>query len=165
MLETPWASASIPWISWWTPAPTSRGSPFSTIWWGKRRKKTRTRWPLWMSSLRISPRPPSECLIRYETKNDNSCPRKITLTVTWNDSSKYIFLSNDNFAIQTYCIFSVTCKWLSEFDRFTVDALTGEVRQVKTSVTKLRKDLDSCPDDVRNQLKTFIQVRVDTIHT
>lgn len=45
------------------------------------------------------------------------------------------------------------------FERFTVDALTAEVRQIKTSVTKLHKDLESCPDDVKNQLKTFIQVR------
>lgn len=40
-----------------------------------------------------------------------------------------------------------------------MDALTAEVRQIKTSVTKLHKDLESCPDDVKNQLKTFIQVR------
>lgn len=39
-----------------------------------------------------------------------------------------------------------------------MDALTNEVKQTKTSVTKLHKDLADCPDDVKNQLKTFIQV-------
>lgn len=46
---------------------------------------------------------------------------------------------------------------LAKASKFTVDSLTAEVRQIKTSVTKLHKDLESCPDDVKNQLKTFIQ--------
>ncbi|XP_062592916.1 inverted formin-2-like, partial [Saccostrea cucullata] len=46
---------------------------------------------------------------------------------------------------------------LAKASRLTVDALTAEVKQLKTNVKKLHKDLETCPEDVKNQLKTFIQ--------
>lgn len=42
--------------------------------------------------------------------------------------------------------------------RFTIDALTAEVKDVEDSVSKLDKNLKNCPADVKNQLKSFLQV-------
>lgn len=42
-----------------------------------------------------------------------------------------------------------------------MDALTAEVNDIKDSVSKLDKNLKNCPADVKNQLKTFVQVSCD----
>ena len=40
--------------------------------------------------------------------------------------------------------------------------LTAEVKELKTSVEELKKNLKNCPTDVQNQLKKFAQVKVET---
>lgn len=48
------------------------------------------------------------------------------------------------------------------FCRFTMTDLTAEVKELKTSVEELKKNLKNCPTDVQNQLKKFAQVKVET---
>lgn len=46
---------------------------------------------------------------------------------------------------------------LNSASKFTIDALTAEVKDVEDSVSKLDKNLKNCPADVKNQLKSFLQ--------
>lgn len=46
---------------------------------------------------------------------------------------------------------------LNRASKFTMDALSADVKDIKDSVSKLDKDLKNCPADVKNQLKTFLQ--------
>lgn len=46
---------------------------------------------------------------------------------------------------------------LNRASKFTIDALTAEVKDVKDSVSNLDKNLKNCPADVKSQLKSFLQ--------
>ncbi|XP_078330126.1 inverted formin-2-like [Crassostrea virginica] len=46
---------------------------------------------------------------------------------------------------------------LTRASKFTMTDLAAEVKELKTSVEELKKNLKNCPTDVQNQLKTFAQ--------
>lgn len=73
-----------------------------------------------------------------------------------------MYISKYWLSIQIQCTLIIL---LCRYYRYTTDSLTAEVNSIKNNVKTFAKQVTKCPDDLRNTLQTFIDVRSESFYS